>query len=200
MRLYFNKSSRATRPRWLLEEAGIPCEIVPVDMAKGEHKSEAYLRLHPHGQLPVLVDDDTPIFESAAITLYLADKAPASGLAPAIGTVARGLYYQWAVYAMATLEPGVAQYMAHTRRNPESERKPELADEGRRRYHTCLAVLTAALGGNQWLVEDRFTAADVLIGSVLAWGGSLGLNAGFPVIEAYTARCAARPAFAAARR
>jgi glutathione S-transferase len=197
MRLYFNKFSRATRPRWLIEEAGIPCEIVNVDMAAGEHKAEAYLRLHPHGQVPVLVDGGTPIIESAAITLYLADKVP--GFAPEIGTIERGLYYQWAVYAMASLEPGVVQVAGQGRR-PEAERDAAAIAEGTKRYHACLRTITAALDGKQWLVGDTFSAADILVASVLVWAGMMKLNEGFPAIDAYVARCTARPAFKAARR
>lgn len=196
MRLYSNKFSRGTRPRWLLEESGLACEIVNVDMAAREHKTDAYLKLHPHGCVPVLVDGDTPIFESAAITLYLADKAP--GFAPALGTIERGQYYQWAVWAMATLEPGVAQVGLQARK-PEAERDTAAVAEGTRRYHDCLRVLSNAIEGREWLVGDTFTAADILVIGVLAWAGAMKLNEGFPVVEAYVARGKARPAFARSR-
>lgn len=195
MRLYFNKFSRATRPRWLIEEAGIPCEIVPVDMAAGEHKSAAYLTIHPHGKVPVLVDGDTAIFESAAITLYLADGTP---LAPALGTVDRGLYYQWAFWTMATLEPGVIQVGSQARK-PEGEKDAAVVAEGTAKYRECLKVLSHALEGREWLVGDSFSAADILVISVLAWAGAMKLNEGWPVVEAYVARGKARPAFARAR-
>lgn len=196
MRLYFNKFSRATRPRWLLEEAGLPCEIVTVDMAAGEHRSDTFRKIHPHGKVPVLVDGETAIFESAAITLYLADKA--TGLAPAVGTVERGLYYQWAFWTMATLEPGVIQVGSQARK-PEGEKDAAIVAEGTAKYRECLEVLTHALDGHDWLVGNTFSAADVLVISVLAWAGAMKMNEGFPVVEAYVARGKARPAFARAR-
>lgn len=196
MRLYTNKLSRGTRPRWLIEEAQIPCEMVNVDMAAREHKTDAYIKLHPHGVVPVLVDGDTPIFESAAITLYLADKV--EGFAPPVGSIERGKYYQWAVWAMVTLEPGVAQVFAQVRK-PEDQRDAAAIAEGTRKYHECLRVLSEQLGESDWLVGDRFSAADILVISVLAWAGAMKLNAGFPAVEAYAARGKARPAFLLAR-
>jgi len=196
VQLYSNKSSRGTRPRWLLEETGLPCEIVNVDLATGEHKSEAYRKLHPHGAVPVLVDGTTAIFESAAITLYLADKA--GNLAPPVGSTDRGLYYQWCVWTMATLEPGVIQVFTQVRK-PEAERDAAAVAQGTSRYHECLRVLSEALEGREWLVDNTFSAADILVISVLAWAGAMKLNEGYPVIAEYVARGKARPAFLRAR-
>lgn len=196
MRLYTNKFSRGTRPRWLLEEAGLPYEAVEVDMRGGGHKAPEYLALHPHGQVPVLVVDGKPIFESAAITLWLADQAP--GLAPAVGTLERAAYYQWCFWAMATLEPAVIQ-IAGEQRKAEGERDAAALAASTAKYHECLRVLGNALGSDEWLVANTFSAADVLVISVLAWAGSMKLNVGFPAIEAYVNRGKARPAFARAR-
>ena len=107
LKLYFAPRTRATRPRWLLEELGVPYELVELDMSKQEHKQLPYLRIHPLGRVPALADGDQVIFESAAICMYLADKFPEKKLAPAVGTPERGQYYQWMVYAGATLEPEV---------------------------------------------------------------------------------------------
>lgn len=196
MRLYWNAYSRATRPRWLIEEAGIPCEIVNVDMRAGEHKTDAYRAVHPHGKVPALVDGDTTIIESAAITLYLADN---TALAPAPGTTARGLYYQWAFWSMVTLEPQVVVLAAQARKPPEEQDKAALA-EATERYQECLRVLTPVVASHTWVLGDTFSAADVLLVSILAWAGAMKLNAGFPEIEAYVARGKARPGFDRARK
>jgi len=89
MRLYFFQQSRATRVRWMLEELGIPYELAPVDMMKGEHKQPAYLKVHPLGALPAIEDDGGSLFESAAIIMQLADKYPEKNLAPAVGSYER---------------------------------------------------------------------------------------------------------------
>jgi len=90
MKLYYSPQTRAGRPRWLLEEIGAPYEIASLDLKKGEHKQPEYMKIHPHGAVPALIDGDLALFESAAICMYLADKYPEKKLAPALGTPARG--------------------------------------------------------------------------------------------------------------
>src|SRR5512143_2861365 len=105
MKLYFTPRTRATRPRWLLEELGVPYELVRVDLEAGQNRTADYLALHPLAQVPVLVDDDQVLIESAAICMHLGDRFPAARLAPAVGSRLRGPYLQWMFYCAATLEP-----------------------------------------------------------------------------------------------
>ena len=141
MKLYCSPRSRSIRPRWLLEEIGAPCEVVNLDLTKGEHKTPEYMKIHPHGAVPALVDGDLAMFESAAICAYLADKFPEKQLAPAVGTPARGLYYQWMVYSMATLEPPVLQVFMHTLMLPDAQRSAAVAAEGREKFGDVARVL-----------------------------------------------------------
>ncbi len=104
MKLYFAPQTRAIRPLIMLEELAVPYEIVLIDFKGGEHKSVEYRKIHPHGQLPALQDGALTMFESAAICAYLADKFPDKQMAPALGTIERGMYYQWMFYSMAALE------------------------------------------------------------------------------------------------
>src|SRR5947207_15156799 len=103
LKLFYVPQTRSFRPRWLLEELGVPYELVK--MTAAQTKTPEYLAVHPLGKVPALQDDGVTIFESAAIIAHLADKF---GLAPKAGTAQRGLYYQWIIFAMATLEPAVA--------------------------------------------------------------------------------------------
>lgn len=96
MKLYYIATTRAMRPRWLLEEMELAYELIHVTIAMTQQPE--YRQIHPHGKVPVLVDEDMTIFESAAICAYLADKHPEKGLAPLPGTSARGYYYQWLFY------------------------------------------------------------------------------------------------------
>ncbi|MET0152909.1 MAG: glutathione S-transferase N-terminal domain-containing protein, partial [Candidatus Binatia bacterium] len=89
MKLYYARQTRASRARWMLEEIGEPYELVRLDLSKGEHKRPEYLKIHPHGAVPALVDGETAMFESAAICAYLADKFPAKGFAPPPTSAAR---------------------------------------------------------------------------------------------------------------
>jgi glutathione S-transferase len=199
MKLYFARRTRATRPRWLLEELGVPYEKINLELSKGEHKSPEYLAVHPLGVVPALVDGEVTLFESVAICLYLADKYLDRGLAPAHGTPARAQYYQWMVFAAATLEPAVADYSAHTSYLPEAERRPAVAEAARARFVAAAEVVSGALGARSTLVGERFTAADVIVGSILLWAGSMGLLAQHPTLEAYTKTLRARPAWARAQ-
>jgi len=194
MKLYHSPRSRSTRPRWLLEEIGAPYELVNVDISPGAQKPAGYLAIHPHGAVPALVDGDLTLFESAAICMYLADKFPDAHLAPPLGTPARAHYYQWMIYAMATLEPPVLQVFLHTVRLPEGQRSTRAADEGRLKFAEVARVLTQALAGKQFLLGE-FSAADVMVGSTLSWARTLGLLNDHPALQAYVARLTERPAF-----
>ena len=199
MKLYYAPQTRAGRPRWLLEEIGAPYELVRLDLSKGEHKKPEYTKIHPHGAVPALVDGDVAMFESAAICMYLADKFPEKRLAPPVGTPARALYYQWMVYTMATLEPPLVDVFMNTVMLPEAERSAAAAEKGRARFVEIGGVLEQALAGRTFILGEQFSAADVAIGSTLAWANFMGLIAGRPALEAYVKRLSERPAFQRAR-
>jgi len=189
MKLYHSAQSRSVRPRWLLEELGVPFELVRLDLGKQEHKTPAYMKIHPHGAVPALVDDDLKMIESAAICMYLADKYPDKGLAPKVGTPARAAYYQWMVYSMATLEPPILQIFMNTVMLPEEQRS------AKKSFATIADVLEQALAGKSYLLGEQFSAADVMIGSTLGWAQFMGVLEGRPTLQAYVARLSERPAF-----
>ena len=194
--LYHSAQSRSVRPRWLLEELGIPYEIVRLNLQAGEQKTPAYLRINPNGAVPALVDGEVTLFESAAICEYLADKFPEKKLAPPVGTAARGYYYQWIHFAMSTIEPPLLTIFMHTVMRPEAERRPELVPPARESLKAALAVLDQALAGRTFLVGDELTTADVMVASTLAWAQMLGLlDATTPATAAYIGRLMGRPAF-----
>ena len=195
LKLYHSAQSRSVRPRWLLEEIGAPYELVRLDMSKQEHKAPAYLRISPHGTVPALVDGDLALIESAAICAYLADKFPDAHMAPALGTPQRGRYYQWMVYSMATLEPPVIQVFMHTVMLPEAERSAQGVEQGRASFAGVADVLATALSGKPFMLGEQFSAADVMIGSTLAWSQFLGLLNERPALQEYAQRLSARPAY-----
>lgn len=195
MKLYYWPKTRATRPRWMLEEIGAPYELVRVDLPKGEHKKPEFLKVHPHGAVPALADGSVTIFESAAICAYLADRFPDKHLAPPISSPARGTYYQWMFYAMATAEPPALKVFLNTVMLPPEKRSAALAEEGRAQWAEVGRVLEQAVEGKTFLLGEQFTAADVLIASMVNWAGALKLNESFPGLKTYGARCASRPAY-----
>src|SRR5512143_3600475 len=193
--LYHAPQSRSVRPRWLLEEIGTDYKVVTLDMSKQEHKSEAHLRVHPLGQVPALTDDGLTLIESAAICLYLADTFPAAKLSPAVVTPERGRYDQWIMYAVATLEPPVLQVLMNTVMLPEAERSAAQATAGREKFKEVAKVITDGIGTGPYLLGDQFSAADVMIGSTLAWASFMGLLDGQPTLATYVERLVQRPAY-----
>ena len=199
-KLYYSAHTRASRPRWLLEELGAPYDLVNVSLKQGDHKKPDYLKLNPNGTLPTLQDGETPLWESAGICMYLADKFPEKGLAPASGSLDRGKYYQWILYAMTEMEPYVLETYLHTIGYPAEKRSPEVAAESRRLFEPCAAIVEKELGSKEFIIgngsENRFSAADVVLGSVLNFAVAAKLiDDRHPAILKYLKALKARPAF-----
>jgi glutathione S-transferase len=186
MELYFNPQSRAVIAKWMLDECGAKYEIVPIDFAKGEHKSAEFLKINPAGKLPALVDGDSKIFESAAISLYLGDKFGAANLAPKISAPERGRYLSLMVYSTSQLEPAMGDALLGVQSN-NSQR-------GWTDFATACHVIEGELGAGPYLFGNWFTAADVMIGSMFIWRRLFGGQPDRPKLEAYVDRLLARPA------
>src|SRR5512145_2740143 len=110
MQLHYFPSNASMTPHMLLEELGAPCERVLVDRTKNAHHSPAYLKLNPNGKIPVLVDGDLVLYETAAIVLHLVDTHPEAGLAPALGSAERAQFYKWLVWLAASLQSQMPMY------------------------------------------------------------------------------------------
>lgn len=185
MKLYYNPRSRAVISKWMLDECGAKYEIVLIDFEKREHKAPEFLKINPAGKLPALVDDDTKIFESAAICLYLGDKFPEAKLAPKISAPERGRYLSLMVYSTSQLEPAMGDTMLGGQTLPQ---------RGWTDFETARNVIEGELGDGPYLFGEWFTAADVMIGSLFIWRRMLGGQPDRPMLEAYVDRLLARPA------
>jgi len=204
LKLYYAPQTRAIRPRWLLEEIGTPYELVRLDLSVGDQKKPEYLKLNPNGTVPTLIDDGLILYESAAIVQYLADKFPQAQFAPAVGTAARGKYYQWIHYAMSAIEAPAVTIFLHTTGVPmgraEQERIPQLVPEARAQLSTAVKVVDDALAGKHHILGNDFSAADVMIGSMLGWCMMLGMiGDDVTNVQRYLAGLATRPAVARAQ-
>ena len=199
LKLYHSNQSRSVRPRWLLEELGVPYEVVRLNIQAGEQKKPEYLKINPNGAVPALTDGDLALFESGAIVQYLADKFPEKRMAPPVGTPARGLYYQWIHYAMSGLEPPILTIFLHTVLRPEAQRVPMLVTEARPQLSAALGVVEGALAGRPFILGNDFTAADVMVGSMLGWARMMSIIGDeLKNVSDYVTRLSARPAFARA--
>ena len=187
---YHNPQSRSQMAHWMLEEAGAPYKIVPVDFAKGENRTPSFLAINPMGKLPTIVHRGVVVTETAAIIAYVADAFPAAGLAPPPGDPLRGAYYRWLFFGAGCFEPALIDKMM---KRPEVERK---AAVGWGSYDDVLATLKKALADGPYLLGETFSAADVYVGSEIRFAmtfGAPGLK-GEKVFDDYVARLSARPA------
>lgn len=185
MKLYFNPRSRAVIAKWMLDECGVPYEIVPVDFEKREHKTPEFLKINPAGKLPALVDGAARIFENAAICLYLADRCPSAGLAPSIAASERGRYLSLMVYSTSQLEPAMGDaLLGGAAASPQ---------RGWTDFETVQDVVENELGSGPYLFGEWFTAADVMIGSMFIWHRIFTGKPGRPKLADYVDRLLARP-------
>lgn len=194
MKLYYVPMTRSTRPRWLLEELGVPYELVRLDVAAHENRSAEYLALNPFGHVPTLVDGDRVVYETLAICLYLADKYYERGLAPPFESPERAPYLQWSIFSVVSVERAVEQVHEQSLWLPEEDRQPRALEKARGTFRDIATVVEQALGEREFLVGDRFTTADLMMGSVMAWARTLGLLAEHPRLELYAKQQTARPA------
>ncbi len=160
---YHAPNSRSFTTLWLFEELGNPPhERKVMSLTRGDHKTPAYMAINPMGKVPTIVHGDTVITESAAIALYLADLYPDAGLAPKIGDPARGTYLRWIVFNQAAVEPAITDLAM--KREPGS---PALMPYGT--YDATIDALAGALRQGPYVLGEKFSAADIVIGSGVRW-------------------------------
>ena len=189
--LYHCPQTRSGTTLWMNEELGGPCEIRLVNLQKGEQKSAEYLAVNPMGKVPALVDDGVVVTEAAAICAHLADRYADRGLAPKQGDAQRGAYYRWMFYAPSCIEPLMLDKLSKTARaNPGAV---GYGDEA-----SVLGTLRAALEGREFILGDRVSAADVVLGSTLNFAMMFGAIEKTELFRSYTERLMSRPAAKAA--
>jgi glutathione S-transferase len=191
--LYYLPGTRAERVRWILDELGLQYATRRIELFRGEGQQPAYLAIHPLGQLPALQVDGETMIESGAIVQWLAETHPESNLAPAVQLPARRSFDQWMYFAVATLEAPAWEMMLHGRILPEDQAVRAIVPFAEQRYKKALAVLAQALHGQDYLVANRFSAADIMTGYILAWFPEQ--LEPFPALQAYLARLRQRPAW-----
>src|SRR5215208_7028139 len=185
--------SRGRIVRWMLEEVGRPYRTEVLDFGTSMKATE-YRQINPMGKVPAIVHGGTIVTETAAICAYLADAFPEAGLAPPHGSRLRGPYYRWLFFAAGPLE-AAATNKAFGFEVP-AER---CAMAGYGSLSRVLDTLEQAVAGREYLVGDRFTAADVYVASHLGWGMMFGSIERRPAFEHYHRGFAGRPAAVRAR-
>lgn len=186
---YHNPQSRGRIAHWMLEEVGVPYQTELLRFDRGEHKQPQYLAVNPMGKVPAIKHGDTVVTEAAAICAYLADTFPSANLAPPTSSRERGTYYRWMFFGAGCVEPALVDRMF---KRPPVDRPGAL---GYGSYDDTLNALEQAITAGSWILGERFSAADVYVGSEIAWGMMAKAIEPRKSFQEYVARCGERPAF-----
>ncbi|NEX62049.1 glutathione S-transferase family protein [Noviherbaspirillum galbum] len=166
LKLYYNPGSANLAPHMLLNELKLPHELIFVDQEKGMHRQPEYMKLNPTGRIPVLVDGDMVLFETAAICLHLVDTHPEAGLAPAPGTKERAEFYKWLVYLTNTLQAELITYFYPDRLVDDAAQAAVVKRHAEERVGSMLDLMEshladkAAAGQGPFFLGDRLSVVD----------------------------------------
>ena len=192
MKLYGFGQSRWLRVLWALKELEVECELVSVKIPAGEHLTPEFLQLNPAHKVPVLVDGDLVLAESAAIVLYLAEKYPAKGLLPS-DPVQRAHVYRWIMFTMTELDQPLWRMVRHSFIYPENKRSPADIALAREDFADMAQVLEKHMAGREFIVGNAISAADCVAAYTVDWANEFKLLDALPQLRAYLERMYARP-------
>jgi len=200
IRLHYYPSNASFAPHVLLEELGVPFELVLVDRNVGAHKAPAYLELNPNGLIPTLVDGGLVLYETAAICMHLADTHPQAGFAPALGSAERAHFYKWMCWLTNTLQATLIHFYYPERMvAPGNEAgAAEVKQRAEARIVELLAQVDDQLAshGGPWLLGAQYGAADPFAFMLCRWTRHFASKPAraFTHIGPYLERVSARPA------
>jgi len=173
-KLYHYPGYASMAPHFLLEEIGAPFGLRLVETERKEQKSPAYLGLNPRGLIPVLVDGETVLYETAAICLYLCDKHPDSGLAPPLGMPERGPFYKWLMFLANTIHPEMMMYFHPERYTTDAGGAGAVKDAVEARLTEMFEFIDEQLGqGGPYLMGDTVSLADHFLLLMAHWGRNM---------------------------
>jgi glutathione S-transferase len=197
LRIYGVARTRAFRALWIANELGLDYEHVPVEIGEAGARRPPYLAINPNGRLPAIDDGGFTLWESLAITLYLAKKHTAGRLYP---TTLEGeaKTWQWSLWSVQEVDRGVNIWSLHAVRLPPADRDPQRLAEALKVLEPPFKVLDGALAGRSYLLGEDFTVADLNVAAVISRALDMNLSA-TPRLEDWLARCLERPAARAAR-
>jgi glutathione S-transferase len=199
IQLHYFPGNASLAPHMLLEELGVPFELRLVDRTREAQRSPEYLKLNPNGTIPVLVDGDLVLYETAAICLYLIDTHPEGGLAPAVGTPERAHFYKWLVWMTNTLQATLLIWHYPDRWADTAATAAEVKARAEAKIGGMLDQLDAELArhGRAWLLGERFSALDPYALMLGRWTRAFARPArSLPRLGPYLERVLARPAVA----
>jgi glutathione S-transferase len=198
LRIYGIARTRAFRALWVAKELGLEYEHVPIEIGSAGARTSEYLALNPNGRLPAIDDDGFVLWESLAITMYLAKKHGLNRLYPAT-LEGEARTWQWSLWALTEVDRGVNIWSLHAVRLPPEDRDPQKLAEALKVVAGPFRVLDAALADRSFLLGDDFTVVDLNVAAVISRAIDMDLSA-TPNVGAWLRRCLERPAALDARR
>jgi glutathione S-transferase len=198
LRIYGIARTRAFRALWIAKELGLDYEHVPLEIGEAGARKAEYLAINPNGRLPAIEDDGFVLWESLAITLYLAKKHSSGRLYPA-DPRDEARTWQWTLWALNEVDRGVNIWSLHAVRLPPADRDPQKLAEALKVIDKPFRVLDEALAERPYLICEDFTVADLNVAAVISRAIDMDLAA-TPRLGAWLRRCLERPAAVAARR
>lgn len=197
--LHYYPGNASLTPHILLEELALPFALVYVDRTLGAHKTPAYLKLNPNGLIPVLVEADLVLYETAAILLHLADTHPEAGLAPALGSMQRAHFYKWLAWMTNTAQTTLILYFYPERWVDEGNAAgaAQIKAHAEAKAGDLLEQMDAQLAshGKAWFLGDRYSALDPFAFMLCRWTRGFERPArSLPRLGPYLERMLARPA------
>jgi len=192
LRIYGIARTRAFRAIWIAKELGLPFEHIPVELGAAGARKPDYLAINPNGRLPAIDDAGFILWESLAITLYLAKKHSTGGLYPAT-LDGEAKAWQWSLWSVQEVDRGVNIWSLDAVRLPPAERDRERREEALRVLEAPFRVLDGALAGSGYLLGRQFTVADLNVAAVISRAIDMEL-ASTPHLQAWLRRCLERPA------
>lgn len=171
MQLHYYPSNASMAPHLVLEELGVPYELVLVDRTQGAHKAPAYLAMNPNGLIPVFVDGDLVLYETAAICLHLADTHPQASLAPPVGTNARAQFYKWLMWCTNTLQAAMIVYFYPERYVDTPEAAAQVKRHAEAKLDAMFDQLDAeiARSGGPWFSGATYSVLDAYVLTLCRW-------------------------------
>lgn len=195
LKLYFVHKTRSGRVVWLLEELGLPYELVKLDFSREGLKSAAHRKRHPLGRVPVLEDGDVTIFESGAIIDYILERHAPGTLKPAVAATSFPEYLQWFHYVEGMVMPPINEIVVQTVLLPLERRSEAALEKALKLLGKALMPIETALEGRDYIVGD-FSGADIMLGHACYMASlSVPVSDDMPNLLGYIDRVSGRPAF-----
>jgi len=192
LRIYGIARTRAFRALWMAEELGLDYEHLPIEIGDAGARSPEFLGINPNGRLPFIDDGGFVLFESLAITFYLAKKHSLGALYPSV-LEGEAKAWQWSFWATAEVDRAVNIWSLHAVRLPLAERDPQRRHEALRVLTKPFGVLDAAVAKQKYLLGSAFTVADLNVAAVISRATDMDLSA-WPNLKSWLTRCLERPA------